>query len=256
MPRLVLPRGERSSELPPTTLATVLVGDFGSGKTEIAVNLALERAERSQSRQVAIADLDLVNPYFRCREAREPLEKAGVRVVVPPGDQQYADLPILVPEIKGILQDESVDAVLDVGGDAAGCRVLAALAASFRETAHDLWLVVNGRRPFCDTPEGVVASARRIEEAAKLSVTGLVSNTHLMEDTTPEMVVGGIDLAERTGELLDVPVVLIAAMESVGVAEDQLDYPLLVMRRQMLPPWLRSGTEAFGSGAVRQGPRS
>lgn len=248
MPRFVLPRGARRAQLPPATLA--LVGDYGSGKTEIAVNLALERVERFQSRKVAIADLDLVNPYFRCRDARVPLEKAGVRVVVPPGDQRYADLPILVPEIKGIVEDESVDAVLDVGGDVAGCRVLAALSSSLGKTAHDLWFVVNGRRPFCDTPDDIVNAVRRIEETAKMRVTGLVANTHLMTETTPAMIIDGVELAERTGRLLGIQVVLVAAMESVSLTEE-LDCPLLVMQRMMLPPWLDSDGQATGRAGFR-----
>ena len=78
----------------------LIVGDFGSGKTEVAVNLALDLAAARGPRPIALADLDLVNPYFRCREVHAPLEAAGVRVVVPPGEQEFADLPILLPAVK------------------------------------------------------------------------------------------------------------------------------------------------------------
>ena len=86
----------------------ILVGDYGSGKTEVAVNLALALAREPDGRRVAIADLDLVNPYFRCREASEPLERAGIQVVMPRGGHQFADLPILLPGVKGLLQDSEV----------------------------------------------------------------------------------------------------------------------------------------------------
>ena len=86
------------------TRAVILVGDYGSGKTEIAVNLALQLAA-TQAYPIAIADLDLVNPYFRCREAVEPLERVGIRVVIPQGGHRFADLPILLPQVKGLLQN-------------------------------------------------------------------------------------------------------------------------------------------------------
>ncbi|UCF67048.1 MAG: cobalamin biosynthesis protein CbiA, partial [Acidobacteriota bacterium] len=101
----------------------MIVGGFGSGKTEVAVNLAINLARRG--RTVQVADLDLVNPYFRCREARALMEHHAIRVVVPPGAQAYADLPILLPEIKGMLHPpEDTLSLFDVGGDDVGATVL------------------------------------------------------------------------------------------------------------------------------------
>jgi len=257
----------------------VLVGDYGSGKSEVAVNLALKLADdaraaidrvdssqftvdrqrkadgRQTSSSIAIADLDLVNPYFRCREAREPLEQAGVRVVVP-GGYEFADLPILLPEIKGLLQDAQAVSVLDVGGDEVGARVLASLApfAAVEHTAF--WFVVNASRPFNDTVEGVQRAVARVEGAAGLRLTGLVANTHLMQETTPEMVVDGVRLAEQVAATRDVPVAFVAVME--GVAEQlrergvELSQPLLVMRRLLVPPWVRrDATPRVGPAALR-----
>jgi hypothetical protein len=221
----------------------VLVGDYGSGKTEVAVNLSLRLVAELPQRSLAIADLDLVNPYFRCREAHEPLEQAGIRVVMPGDGHQFADLPILLPQVKGLLQDPNVLGVLDVGGDEVGSRVLAGLAPHFDPARHAFWFVVNGRRPFCDTVEGCLAALRRIERASGWKVNGLVSNTHLMEETTPELVEEGLELARAVGAELAVPVAFVAVMNEVA---DQLDVerlgcPLLRMRRIMVPPWLRRG---------------
>ena len=248
----------------------VLVGDYGSGKTEVAVNLAIHLAAvmgadadgaegrsvatpRSRpsradgpaqrgARALAVADLDLVNPYFRSREAREPLEQAGIRVVMPEGGHQYADLPILLPQVKGVLADPDTLAVLDVGGDEVGARVLAGLAAQFDPERVELWFVVNGRRPFCDTPEGVLEAIRRVEAGARgWRVTGLVSNTHLMDETTAEMVEEGLALSRAVGAELGVEVAFVAVMEQVAAELDPqaLRCPLLTMRRLMVPPWLR-----------------
>lgn len=230
----------------------VLVGDYGSGKTEIAVNLSLQWAAARPSTQVAIADLDLVNPYFRCREATQPLEQAGIRVVKPAGAHQYADLPILMPEIKGLILDPEVNAVLDVGGDAVGSRVLAALAPCACEELA-FWFVVNGNRPFCDTPAGCLKSIRGIEEASGLKITGLVSNTHLMAETTAQMVLDGQGLTQEVAAALDVPVCLVAVMESVarGLPTDSIGHPLMTMGRLMVPPWLRRETPGPGSALFK-----
>lgn len=224
----------------------IIVGDYGSGKTEIAVNLALHLASFrntiAELEHVTIADLDLVNPYFRCREAMELMEHDGIEVVVPPGGHRFADLPILLPQIKGLLQDDRPGrvSVLDVGGDEVGSRVLAGINQSFDPKTHGFWFVVNANRPFNDTVQGCVRAIRRIEGASGLRVTGLVSNTHMMADTTLEMVQQGIELSEQISELLGIPIILIGAMD--GLAEQlSTSHPVLTMRRWMAPPWLRRG---------------
>jgi hypothetical protein len=239
--------------LPTTARSIILVGDYGSGKTEIAVNLALLLATHAGARRVAIADLDLVNPYFRCREAIEPLERAGLRVVVPEGGHRFADLPILMPQVKGLLQDTASWSILDVGGDEAGSRVLANLASAFAPSVHELWFVVNANRPFNDTPDGCVRTVRRIEASTHLRVTGLVPNTHLMEETTTKMVMDGVALANDVAALLAVPVRLVAAMESVvaSIDDDAFPVPLLRMRRIMVPPWVRRDEPRTGPDAFR-----
>ena len=248
-----------SIELPPKLLSAetrgvILVGDYGSGKTEIAVNLALNLArsldpnekdrqveedrQDKKDRKVAIADLDLVNPYFRCREAIEPLEQAGVRVVVPQGGHRFADLPILLPQVKGLLQSDDEVAVLDVGGDEVGSRVLAGLAPAFRLDVHELWFVINANRPFNDTPEGCLRTIQRIERVCSLRVSGLVSNTHLMQETTAQMVMQGAAMSEVVSKMLALPLRAVAVMAQIS-DQVSVDHPVLRMRRLMVPPWLR-----------------
>lgn len=237
--------------------SVLLVGDYGSGKTEIAVNLSLRLASEALVGPVTIADLDLVNPYFRCREASEPLEQAGIQVVVPAGGHRFADLPILLPQVKGLLQNPSIFSVLDVGGDDVGARVLAALGDAFDPARHGFWFVINTNRPFNDTVEGCLRTIRRIEGSSQLKVTGLVANTHLMDETSAEMVREGAVIAQQVGQRLGVPLCLVAVMrERVPLLDaDTQALPLLQMQRLMVPPWLARPKPSIGPELFRIGAR-
>lgn len=219
-----------------------IVGGYGSGKTEVAVNLALELAGAGAT--VRLADLDLVNPYFRCREARELLESRGVQLVVPPGGLAFADLPIIVPQVDGMLRPPPGHvSLLDVGGDDAGALALAALAPRIAAVPHEVWLVHNARRPFGDTEEACAAMRAAIEAASRLRVTGLVLNTHLGEETTPAVVLEGWRLGRRVAAHLGLPVRAVALLEELAHAPElqPIDAPRLLLRRRMLPPWLAPG---------------
>lgn len=225
----------------------IFTGNYGSGKTEVSVNFSLQLAEADPP--VSIVDLDIVNPYFRCREAIQPLEEAGLEVIVPRGEHFASELPIILPEVRGSILRDGGRVVLDVGGDDVGARVLSGFAADLVDRA-DLVLVLNARRPFTDTVDGAVRIVREIESASRLRVTGLVSNTHLMENTTPELVQEGLDLAEKVGEALEIPLRFVALMEEVAdaMANSSLPAPVLRMQRRMLPPWispLRQGRDRF-----------
>jgi hypothetical protein len=219
----------------------MVVGNYGSGKTEASVNIALELAHAGTA--VQIADLDLVNPYFRCREARELMRAHGIRVVVPPESQMWADLPILVPEIRGMLRPpDEVVSLFDVGGDDVGARVLSTFRPELREGAYELWQVINARRPFTDTVDGCLNMQRDIEATSRLRVTGLLVNTHLMEDTTPEIVIEGWRLARRVSERNGVPIRCVAVRETLveEPALIEINVPILRLQRTMLPPWART----------------
>ena len=129
-----------------------IVGNFGSGKTEVAINLAVNR--KRAGLDVRIADLDLVNPYFRTREAKIALEELGVELVLPPREYLQADLPILSPSVAGMIRQSKGLSILDVGGDDAGATVLAALANAFSGVHVHMLQVVNPFRPQTATLEG------------------------------------------------------------------------------------------------------
>jgi hypothetical protein len=228
-------------DFPPRERRVFIVGNYGSGKTEVAVNLAL--ALRARGVAVRLADLDIVNPYFRSREARALLEAHGVRVVVPPGAQSFADLPIVLPEIQGMLEPRPEDglSLFDVGGDDAGARMLSSLHDHLQGGGYALWQVLNSRRPFTDSVAGCLRMRAAIEQASRLRVTGLVSNAHLVTETTPAVIAEGLALAREVAEQGGVPLVFFTAMGELADHPQVvgLSAPLLRLERRMLPPWLR-----------------
>ncbi len=224
----------------PKERIVLVVGNYGSGKTEVSVNLAIHLA---RDHEVAIADLDIVNPYFRCREARDEMESHGIRVINPAGSYQAADLPIILPEIRGTIQTGEKYVIFDVGGDDVGARVLSSLADIFEGQAYSMLQVINARRPFTDTVEGCLKIKSEIEAASRLRINGLVSNTHLLDETDREVVREGCDLARRVGdeaglelEFVTVDESLIAGSEP-DIFEETGSCAILRLRRRMLPPW-------------------
>ncbi|MHC4414327.1 MAG: nucleotide-binding protein [Planctomycetota bacterium] len=219
----------------------MVVGNYGSGKTEVAVNLAIQLAE--SGRRVQLADLDIVNPYFRSRETRRLMEAHGIRVVVPPGAQVWADLPIILPEIQGMLHPPPGTVTLfDVGGDDVGARALASFRPAIGDAPYELWQVINSRRPFTGTVEGCLEMQHAIEDASRLKVTGLLANSHLIQHTTARTVLEGWRLALRVARPSGRPVRCVAVMADVAddPALTEIDVPILRMLRYMLPPWLAS----------------
>jgi hypothetical protein len=219
---------------------TAIVGHFGSGKTEIAVNGALQLA--AEGTPVALVDLDVVKPYFRSRAARETLAARGVDLVVPAGDNIFADLPIIVPQIRTLLRDARRRVLLDVGGDDTGARALGSLADAVPRQETDHLLVLNFRRPFTETVAAAVTMIREIEAAARLPVTGVISNTHLMGETTAEIVTDGYRMAAETAAAVGVPVVAVVVEEALAaeLGADAFASPVFPLRRLLQPPFVQS----------------
>jgi hypothetical protein len=230
-------------EYAPEHRVVLIVGNYGSGKTEVAVNLAIQLVRRQR---VSIADLDIVNPYFRCREARVEMEGHGIHVINPEGDYQAADLPIILPELRGaVLSGEGI-LIFDVGGDDVGARVLSSLADVLGDRPCTMLQVLNAKRPFTDTVEGCLKIGREIEAASRLSITGLISNTHLLEETDVATVLEGLQLASAVQRESGLPLAFATADESLRGALDteQMGCPVLWIKRRMLPPWkLKSMTD-------------
>ena len=219
---------------------TLLVGHFGSGKTEIALNGALELAAAGE--RITLADLDVVKPYFRSRAARDILANAGVELLAPTGAHIHADLPIIVPQIRSHLRDTDRRLIMDVGGDEIGARVLGSLSDVMPFDDTNCLLVLNFRRPSTPDPERALAMVREIEAVGRLPVAGLISNTHLMDETTPEVVLDGYRLAVETARLAEVPVVAVTVTEELAadLREEDFECPVVAMSRIVMPPFAQS----------------
>ena len=217
----------------------VIVGNYGCGKTEVAINLAIDQQHKGL--KVRLADLDLVNPYFRTREARKTLTAFGVEVLLPPEGMLQADLPILVPQVAGAIRQSGDLTILDVGGEDVGATVLAALADAFqgRKQGVQTLQVVNPHRPTTDTPERCLAMRAAIESASGLNVNGWIGNANLIDETTVDHLKQGYDFMERLAVLSGLPLVFTTVAQELFDRMDDADVrgPVLTIRRQLVPPW-------------------
>lgn len=210
---------------------TLFAGHYGSGKTNIAVNFALYL--RSAGHRVAIADLDIVNPYFRSADSRDELERAGIRLISSRFASSNVDLPALPAEAYALVEDRSLHAVMDIGGDDRGAYALGRYApALLAEGDYQMAFVANPCRPLTASPEDALEVMREIEKAGGLPFTAIVNNANLGSETGPETVLAALPYMERLSELSGLPVWMTAAEESVAARlEGKIDN-LLPMRLQ------------------------
>lgn len=181
---------------------TVLVGEFGSGKTELAVNMAIQSAQSGVA--TAVVDMDLVKPYFRTREHRQRLEEKGVTVVAPAPNLSHADLPIMPSDLSRVLFAQNLRVIMDVGG-AKAAVVLGQLRHRLAENNCEVAMVVNTRRPFTRDAEGTIATMRGIEHVSGLQVNCLISNTNLGAETTREHVLEGLAVVREVSAQTGLP---------------------------------------------------
>ncbi len=215
----------------------VVTGNYGSGKTEVSVNLAVDR--KTNGMDVRLADLDLVNPYFRSREARHQLRDLGIDVILPHEQYMKADLPILVPEVAGAIREQAALVILDAGGDNVGATVLAALADRLRDVSVNMLQVVNPFRPFTDSIAACKKIKTEIETAAKMKMTGIVGNANLIDDTSAEDIYEGYDFALEYARECGLKLEFITMPEILKTKIDirHFSCPVLIIKRQLVPPW-------------------
>ena len=185
---------------------TLFAGHYGSGKTNLAVNFALESARAG--RKTLIADLDIVNPYFRTRDSEDELTRAGVRIIVSPYANSNVDVPALPQEMYAVVDDKSYSAVIDVGGDDRGALALGRLAPRLMaENDYDMWFVVNFFRPLTQTAEAAETVFREVEAASHMRFTGVINNSNLGGATTPEDVLSTLSRADELCARVGLPLV-------------------------------------------------
>lgn len=174
----------------------IFAGHYGSGKTNIAVNFALKM--KSDGYDVKIADLDVVNPYFRTKDSADDLSKAGIELISPAFANTNVDLPALPQELYGIVQNKSFKAVLDVGGDDRGAYALGRYVPYIKqENDYEMCFVVNFYRPLTATVEDAIGVMREIEAACNIKFTAIVNNSNLGGDTDEEVIRSSLKKAEE-----------------------------------------------------------
>ncbi len=216
---------------------TVFTGAFGSGKTELSINYAISFAKECN---VALIDLDIVNSYFRSRTKREVMEKEGVRVVAPEGALGYVDIPIIIPQVKGFIENKDFKVVLDVGGEKIGAKVLGSLKPSIEVRDYDFLFVINTYRPFTSNVDEILLMAKEIEGAARLRFTGIVANPNLGHETTKEDILSGLKIIREASEKMGLPIKFLVVEEKSleGVRKEHLEIPVFPMKRYLTLPFL------------------
>ena len=196
---------------------TLFAGHYGSGKTNIAVNYALALAKEYP--KVCIADMDIVNPYFRTKDSAAVLEQAGITLISPQFANTNVDLPALPAEAYRLVEDQETYAVMDIGGDDRGAYALGRYTPRIlQENNYRMAFVANCYRPLTRTPEEALEVMREIEAACKIPFTCILNNSNLGGETTPETVLESLPYIEALSRLSGLPVFLHTASRPVAEA--------------------------------------
>ena len=186
---------------------TLLCGHYGSGKTNVAVNLAFYLKE--QYNNVVVADLDIVNPYFRTKDSIEDFKARGIELICSEYANTNVDIPALPANMYRLTADKDITAVIDVGGDDRGAYALGRLVPEIKaENNFDMLMVINGYRPLTPDAQSTIEVMREIEEACKLKFTGLVNNSNIGEETTVEDIIKSIGYANEVSQASGLPIVM------------------------------------------------
>ena len=215
----------------------IFVGSFGSGKTEIAINYSIYY--RKNHSQVAIVDLDIVNPYFRTREAKDTLILKDIKVISPEGKMAYADLPLISPEIKGLIQNPDYCVILDVGGDDVGTVVLGNFSYFIKDLDYEMLLVVNSYRPFTQSIPQIKQMAQEIENTSRLKINGIVSNPNLSSQTDEKIIKQGDIVIRQVAQEMKLPIKFLCIDErfSQKLKTENFKEPVFYIKRFMKLPW-------------------
>ncbi|NMA66967.1 MAG: hypothetical protein GX957_12155 [Clostridiaceae bacterium] len=214
----------------------IFCGHYGSGKSEISVNAAL--SIKSHDEEILLADMDIVNPFFRSADAKTKLEAMGIDVIAPLYANTNVDVPVIGPEISAALKSKTRRVVLDVGGDEEGARVLGRYLSEIPQDEYEMFFVINRARPMTQNLSDTIAYIREVEFASRLKVTKLINNTHFLQQTTIKDVLYGLELVREVSEKTDIPIAATCVMNGIeDQVKDEIDHPVFILNKNILLPF-------------------
>ena len=194
---------------------TLLCGHYGSGKTNVAVNMALML--KKQYEKVTVADLDIVNPYFRTKDSSQIFNDAGIKLICSEFANSNVDIPALPQEMYSITDDTSHRVLIDVGGDDRGALALGRLVpAIIKENDYEMLMVINKYRPLTRNVADTLEVMGEIEFACGIKFTGLVNNSNLGEETTADDVLNSLEYANGVSKATGLALIATTFKESLN----------------------------------------
>ena len=215
----------------------IITGHYGSGKTEFAINLAIS-AKKCYNRSV-IADLDIVNPYFRTNDAAQMLKKHGVELIASDYASTNVDIPSLPAAVASAFDIPDRFVVLDVGGDDDGACVLGRYQPKIMQEPYEMFLVINTKRPLTATAKDILNLKEQIEYASRLSVTGLVNNTNLGYEASVDDLLEGQKIVEEVAAASGLPILYVTGKKEIlDQLPEYISYPKLSLDLNMNLPFM------------------
>lgn len=191
----------------------VVTGHYGSGKTNLSLNLAMDY--RRQGREVVLADLDVVNPYFRTADFRDYAAQQGIQLIA----SDYAGSALDVPAVSGRLDAHiggDTVVIIDVGGDDAGAMAVGRFSARLQETGYSMLYVISAYRYLVKEPSQTVKLLREIEAASRLTATCIANCSNLGSETTTEDIRRSMSYAEQVVKLTGLPLCFTAVRRDLA----------------------------------------
>ena len=212
---------------------SVFMGMFGSGKTEISLNVALELKEKFE--HVALADIDVISSYFRSRDYISELERIGIRLIAPHGALMHADLPIITAAVYGYISNETYSLIIDVGGNDDGAVALGSLKVALDGKDVRTYFVLNPYRPFTDTIEKAVEHISRLSKVSRRKIDYLINNANLGNETTLENIKYGERFVSEVSKRINIPV--LATVVADGICFNAEKFPVFKIKKFLKTPW-------------------
>lgn len=216
----------------------VFVGAYGSGKSEVSVHFARKLRKENPDRKVLLADLDIINPFYRSVDARGILEKENIRVIAPNFANTNVDVPSVSGEMYSVFDDPEYIGVFDIGGEDMGARILSSMHSRFNNIPYRVYMVVNTLRPFTSDAQSIADIARELSAASRLPVHGLIDNTNLLEETSAEELTHSYPILMEASKITGIPFIYASGLDEYLPLDWKENtnnkIPLLRMQRTVL----------------------